>query len=97
MTVRDTSKDSLAINARKAITAACQNRIRNYLFDGGNQWRTRRQISEATGIATATVSGLVCPMVAVGVLEEGSQKQLCPVSKRRAYVVRVATRQGDLF
>ena len=60
-------------------------------------WATRLMISEHIGKATATVSGLVRPMVRDGVLEESTDKFPCPLSPRKSkvYWVRIPAAEPE--
>jgi DNA-binding MarR family transcriptional regulator len=84
--IRTTSAESHRIN-RLEVNGIAQNQILTYLLLNG--WNTRRQIAEATGISTATIAGLVRPMLDVDLLEERRDKAKCPISGRNAFFVRV--------
>ena len=84
--IRTTSAESHRIN-RLEVNGAAQNQILTFLLLNG--WNTRRQVAEATGISTATISGIVRPMLDVELLEERKDKAKCPISGRNASFVRV--------
>jgi len=84
--VRDTSAESHHTNQVSGLADSVSDKILNYLR--GKQWVTRRQISEDTGISTATVSGLIKPMLDDGILLERSTKASCPITNRNAFFIR---------
>lgn len=91
---RDTSAESHRINETSGLAASVTKQILDCV---GNQTKTRRQIAEETGLPTATVSGLVTPMIERGDLEELAEKKPCPISGRKAYFVRRLMGQYSLI
>ena len=90
MNVRDTSAESHAIGGHEAK----KHRIREYVRLHGPV--TRRQIAHDLGYETATVSGLVTPLVNQGFLDEVG-KGICPVTGRQAYLIESPVEQLRLI
>lgn len=64
----------------------------------GMGWRSRREISKATGIEPGAVSGRVNKLVGAKVLQEAGFLMECPVTGRRVKMVRLALGdQQDFF
>ena len=97
--VRDTSKESFLRNRDTGVAMSATETILNFMRtrdSRGNRWCTRREIAEGTGLPTATVSGLVRPLLDNLIIEESEWKRECPVSNRRAYHLCLP-RQGRLL
>jgi hypothetical protein len=62
-------------------------------------WATRLQIANYLGFTTATVSGLITPMIEAGDIEENPNKERDPTSPRnsRVYWIRIKPNQKTLF
>ena len=90
MTVRDTSAESHAINGHDQKKW----RIREYVRLHGPC--TRRQIAQGLGFETASVSGMVTPLVNQGFLDEVG-KGICPVTGRQAYLIESPVEQLRLI
>lgn len=88
--IRDTSIESHALNGHDTK----RHQVRRFVRQHGPV--TRRQIAAGLGYETATVSGLVTPLVNMGFLVE-TDKARCPITGRNAYLVDVAPVQGYLF
>lgn len=88
--IRDTSIESHAINGHDTK----RHIIRQFVRKNGPV--TRRQIAAGLGFETATVSGIVTPLVNLGFLVE-TEKARCPITGRNAYLVESAAVQGHLF
>ena len=64
----------------------------------GQGWRSRREISKATGIEPGAVGGRVNKLVGAKVLQEAGFLMECPVTGRRVKMVRLALGdQQDFF
>lgn len=78
MTVRDTSAESHALNGHDAK----KHQIRVWVREHGPC--TRRMISKALGFDTATVSGMITPLINGNLLDE-VYKAPCPITGRNVY------------
>jgi hypothetical protein len=71
--------------------------IRRYLAKNG--WATRLMIATDLKIATATVSGLITPMLegeGSGEIEESPEKSECPYSPRKTAVHWIRLKPGQI-
>lgn len=96
--VRDTSAESHAIN-EQTINKTLKQKIVDLVAERGPV--TRRQIAKILKVETATVSGLVTPLLKAtkdkpAVFTE-LDKQPCPITNRPAYRVMVAPKQEEMF
>lgn len=94
--VRDTSIESYVQNEESGLADTIGGRI--YKFIVANGPVTRRTIATELGLDTATVSGLVTPMIKKGVLVDDERTE-DPQTGRKAHAVRVCERweQGELL
>jgi hypothetical protein len=79
---------------------AKRDKIREYM--AGGRWVTRLMIATDLNIPTATVSGLITPMLegeGSGEIEESPLKRQCPYSPRKSAVhwIRLKPAQKPLF
>ena len=86
--VRETSKESHQINQQTALFAPIRVRVLEELRTRG--LCTRRELAAFMNIETATMSGIITPMLAAGQLEETGVKCKCSVSGRNANVLRLS-------
>ena len=68
--------------------------IEQYVLDHGPV--TRRMVSEALRIDTATVSGIVTPLVKTGMLVEVEEKAPCKVTGRNAFYLEHKYSRGQM-
>lgn len=99
--VRESSIESHYINQALLINQSKGEIIAEHVKRTG--WCTRRQIAQATGIETATVSGTVNGLIEDGTLVECPEedKRPCPITGRKVLWVthkdRLAGKQLDIF
>lgn len=93
---RDSSAEAYQEHELSGEAGTKRQRILNYLAKRGAT--SRRQIAQALGYDTATVSGLVTPMLKDnGPLIEQGYKQECPVTRRMVYFVGLEPKQEELL
>ena len=90
MTVRDTSALSHSLNCHDSK----KHRVRVYVRQNGPC--SRKQIAVGLGIETATISGLVTPLVRDGFLDEIGKGQ-CPITGRKAILLESPVEQMRLI
>jgi len=95
---RDSSIESYYKRKNSGIELSQKERIIGYV-SSKKGWVTRLMISKALDLPTATVSGIVKPLVREGVFFESDEKMTCPESphKSKVYWVTIAEREPDLF
>ena len=90
MTVRDTSAIAHAANGHDTL----KHRLRVWVRLNGPC--TRRQIAVGLMVDTASVSGLVTPLVRDGLLDEVG-KGKCPITGNQAYMIESPVQQLRLI
>ena len=92
MTVRDTSAESHALNGHDAK----KHQIRVWVREHGPC--TRRMISKALGFDTATVSGMITPLLnSTPPMLFEIDKAPCPITGRNVYWLESAVEQLRIF
>lgn len=93
--IRESSQEAFKAHEMSGAASTKRAKIAGYLTDNGPS--SRRQIATELKFDTATVSGLVTPMIVSGDLVEDGWRRECPITKRSVFFVRIPTGQKELF
>jgi len=96
--VRETSKEANRDNESKGLYGTQRQRIVIALKEmSWSEWVSRRDLAQQLDIENSAIQRPIGDLIKDGVIEEQSQKSLCPITKRNVLKIRLCRGQKELF